>query len=271
MPSSMRRSFSLFSRARSSSRVMAAMTAMRAHPTGRRSPSGVPGPTTVTVTPHSRIRASSCVGLVVRHELVDDGDRTDPYERDPAELRAVRDDHHLRGAVHDRSIGVRLDLVMRGQPCIGGETVRTDEHDIEVKVDHRSIGDRTDELVRLGPRDAAGDEELDVAADRELAGDIERVRHDGEWPVRDCPRDLGRRGAPGEADHGAVVHARAASRPIRRFCSCRRAERYRRGSSYETIWATAPRAYGSAVAALPRARGPGEPSRPTSPGARRGP
>ena len=43
-------------------------------------------------------------------------DPADPRERDAAELRAVGDDDHLRGALHQRPVRVGLDLVVRREP-----------------------------------------------------------------------------------------------------------------------------------------------------------
>ena len=83
--------------------------------------------------------------------------------------------------------------------------IHAQEHDVEVQSRERSLGERPDQLVRLGASEAAGDDELQVRTDRELAGDVQRVRHDGEVAsLDDRARDLGRRRTAGQADRGSV-------------------------------------------------------------------
>ena len=63
-----------------------------------------------------------------------------------------------------------------------------------------------DELVRLGAGDAAGDEQLEVASQGELGGDVEGVGDDRQArPVGQGAGDLGGRRAAGQPDDGDVA------------------------------------------------------------------
>src|SRR5215217_1052109 len=74
------------------------------------------------------------VGLLVCEELADRRDGTDLDERHAAELGSVDDDHDVRGRVEDGAVGVRLDLVVRGEARPNRDAVRPDEYGVEVQV-----------------------------------------------------------------------------------------------------------------------------------------
>ena len=106
----------------------------------------------------------------------------------------------------------------------------------------RPFRERADQLVGLRPSGAAGDHELQVRADRELARDVQRVRDDREPAAgRGRSRDLGRRRAAGEPDDrtvgrpGAPPRGRSGPSPSGGAPTCSAA-----GSSYITSLATAP-------------------------------
>jgi hypothetical protein len=151
---------------------------------------------------------AACVGAGVGDELVDALDRTDPRERGASDLRAVGDDDRAARALHQREVRVRLDLVMGHESVLERHPVGAEEHRVQVEPGERLLCERADELVGLRARPAPGDDELQVRPDRELARDVERVRHDGEpLALDEHARDLGGRGAAREAHGLAVGHA----------------------------------------------------------------
>ena len=77
------------------------------------------------------------------------------------------------------------------------------------RLGERRLGERADQLVGLGPGDAAGHDQLQVGPDGQLGGDAERVGDDREpLAVGQRPRHLGGRGAAGHADGRAVRNPR---------------------------------------------------------------
>src|SRR5215470_3672615 len=141
------------------------------------------------------------VGGLVGDELADGGDLADLGEGYEADLGAVGDDDDRAGALDQRAVRVGLDLVVGGEAGFEGDAVRADKHDVEVQAGQAGLGDGADQLIGLGPGDAAGYDELEVGADGHLGGDVQGVGDEGEALVVDQgPRDLGGGGAPGEAD-----------------------------------------------------------------------
>jgi hypothetical protein len=55
-------------------------------------------------------------------------------------------------------IGLRLDVVVGADASVGRDAVDADEHDVQVDVGQRPVGDRADQLVGLGPDAAAADD-----------------------------------------------------------------------------------------------------------------
>ena len=104
------------------------------------------------------------------------------------------------------AVGGGLDLVLRREPARGVDAVDADEREVDVDALQRRVGERADELVGRAARDAAGDDQLEVRAHRELDRDVERVGDHGEVAARgEHARHLGRRGAAGEPDRRPVL------------------------------------------------------------------
>jgi hypothetical protein len=86
--------------------------------------------------------------------------------------------------------------------------------------------ERTGQLEGVEPGDAARDDQLDAAAHGQLAGDVDRVRHDRDLlglagsvrvVARERPGHLGRRRAAGQPTTAPSGISLAAARPMRTF------------------------------------------------------
>ena len=98
-----------------------------------------------------------------------------------------------------------LDLVMCGEAGLDGDPVDADERDVQVETLQGLFGDGTHQLVGLGSCRTARHHELDVRADGELSGDVERVRHHRDpVPIHDASGDFRGGRSSREPDHRAV-------------------------------------------------------------------
>src|SRR5882724_550609 len=120
------------------------------------------------------------VGGGVGDQGGDVGDRADAGEADAADLGAVGHHEYPVGAVDHGGVGVRLDLVVGGEPAAGADAVDADHRDLDVQPGERLVGDRADQLVGLGAGHAAGHDQLQPGAQRQLGGDVQRVGHHGQ-------------------------------------------------------------------------------------------
>ena len=75
---------------------------------------------------------------------------------------------------------MRLDLVVGRAAGLRVDAVDPNDDEIEVQACERLLRQRSDELVGLRASRAAGDDQLEVGPNRELARDVQRVRHDGQ-------------------------------------------------------------------------------------------
>src|SRR4029077_7687846 len=149
------------------------------------------------------------VGSAIGDEFADCAHVADLGEGDEADLGAVGDDACRAGAPAQRAVRVGRDFVVGGEARLEGDAVGADEHDVEVQSGQAGFGDGADQFVGFGPGDAAGDDELEVGADRHLGRDVQGVGDQGEALVVDeGPGDLGGGGAAGEPDRVAGGDAR---------------------------------------------------------------
>ncbi len=107
-------------------------------------------------------------------------------------LGGVGDHDDAAGPFGEQTADAYLVLLMRHQPQLRVHAVDSEDRDIEDDLVEDAHGERSDELVRLGAGDAAGDHDLHLGAYREFAYDVEGVGDDREHG----PRRLGRVAAP---------------------------------------------------------------------------
>src|SRR5215470_6195716 len=108
------------------------------------------------------------------------GGRADPGERAPTHLGTVRGHHHLGRPPGHQPADARLALVVRHGPGHRVDPVHPEERDVQGDLLQDASGQRAGQLVGLRPGHPAGSHDLDVLADGELCGDVQRVGDDGE-------------------------------------------------------------------------------------------
>ncbi|GAA1505402.1 hypothetical protein GCM10009827_018700 [Dactylosporangium maewongense] len=95
---------------------------------------------------------------------------------------------------------------MGGEAAGGGDAVDADDGHLEVESVQGAVGDGADELVGLGAGDAAGHDQLQPGAQRQLGGDVDGVGDDGEVDAgRQEPGEQVGGGAAGEAQGERAV------------------------------------------------------------------
>ena len=155
------------------------------------------------------------VGVAAGDHDVDLIDLADPGERLAAQLARVRHDDDRLGVLCHQLVDRGLALVVRAGAAGDADAVDAEERDVEHQSIERRHRERPDELVGLRSHDATRDDELDVWPDRQLVGDVERVRDDRDLGAavaravaevgseHECPGDLGGGGAAVEPDDAA--------------------------------------------------------------------